>query len=1747
MANGAFWLGQDGKVYVKGDKGVHAAGNWDKNTADYWASRGFQAIRDPNPPKPKYQQVKMNFNPTTNQVDIEAPDYYFNSPEYKNDVAPLFEQLKGKNLDNVQLGALLSDDIISQMQKQADTVYERQKGLNDFRLNIDKNATDEDYILSQRNIAASKYNDKDNENLITISVDKDGNEITQSIAETMEQFKKLDSLGRGNIVKIYSEVLSSDKATSKQKAAAYGMLGFMNNKGLTNSTKLAALGLAGTSFAAGTVDSLAGIANFFTLGKIDALNDVDLTKEFRQGAKKHGIGELEGASGAMSVGEFGGAAVPYLIPVSGMVGGVVKAGSKIPKIGGSISKISKAVDALEGGGLIAKSIRSAVIDAPSDILFGISKAGQGSQDYSLGETMLDVASNAVSPAIAKGVGRVVRPLADSDTIKTASRALSDYGTLGMDAFTKVPGIKQVTDVIRTIRGRGIDSATGIKRETRLAVSKSRRELAQAGNLTEKTDPLYKYYEFSNNINVANRHGVPLVNKFDRDNILLTKDIDDTAKRLESAGKMDDFDAYYVARTKLNDHKFGIKGGELSKEQLENFSDILIKHQDDPDFNDAYNAISVYARQFQDQVGVPSGTSLDIRNKQVQVNPDYAKNWAPLRTVKKDTKQVKKLTKRKPRDITPVHSRKGVAKEYQKAHVGLENYREEMARKAADNIVRTNLIELSDMGVGGIRVVADAGKVADRNFIKQTLKGEKEAIDNMFAATSAADSVAEKIIRQMEDIQDFSDEGAKLIKESVDELIDTVIKTIDADPRFKNILDTMTKDLGGDRRGAAREIIASYRKNFGDALQARLKEGLGTEQREFVKNIVDETLSPDARRLARATDAGFTVDGTDELGDTFKRSPESVDELGDQFQASTHAQIKERNEARKALDKELDMMKGEEGVISYYKNGTEGRIQVDDPLIAEFFNSAGQTEFASGHVAKLMELAARTFRAGIILNPIFPVKNLARDTVRSATTGTLEVLQPRTNLAVLMKGAGIEDDAARKILDTIKVSSGFTTGAMGRGEQGVGDIMSYLNKQKKVEGNVFTIGKEGFDKTLKLLEKPQDIIEEATRERVGAAAYVRALKQGSTEEQAMQAAKFFAAEATANFANHGSHVQQFIRTIPFMNAALQGSDSFYRLATLDPLGVAMRFATGIAAPVTYLTIHNLRDPEVAEAYHDIPEWEKRNNFIIMLDSKNRIQIPMDQELANWINPIVQSIEGLKGANRPAFETIADFAVGVSPLDVSGFRETGYEGGVNVGLGLSRLFDQFVPQLASPALSVISGKDAYTGNRIGPDPTLGDASEQTYESKNSRTLGWFADKLGIPQSSLQALTHGYGGAVGDMLINAIDTFAGAPEDQQGGKSARELAAGALFGRGYKQSETDFYNMVSKFEGKKKMVENKLEKLAQEQYFSNDPNSEAMFNKQREAIMDQYGRELADNMDKYGQFYQNVGGMEPFMIDKMVKLLMFAPKRGAVAEGDWQNQAIDDANTQARNRAMAEADRLGIQDTGERDRYGRLLYDEAGELMQDFSGTTRATGLIKNAYYDAPKQAAYEFKQAIAGNKRDKIVPLKNRYDFYRDRIDLLYDKVKNLQGTEKQAVYTEIEELQEAYMANEFDARIKPLIDKWGPGILTNNAVGEEIRNRIMVPGDFTPYFSRKKTPYLMQDVLAYVKDRYGVGKINRSNTPSDPEAKKIIERINADLSDGKTSAARFKFDNLRESVADGSVYVNMDIMNDISNKLNPRRK
>lgn len=68
MANGSFWIGADGNVWVAGANGTNSAGRADANTNQYWQSQGYQPIADPSGSASNLWGNYLNEAPTLSKI-----------------------------------------------------------------------------------------------------------------------------------------------------------------------------------------------------------------------------------------------------------------------------------------------------------------------------------------------------------------------------------------------------------------------------------------------------------------------------------------------------------------------------------------------------------------------------------------------------------------------------------------------------------------------------------------------------------------------------------------------------------------------------------------------------------------------------------------------------------------------------------------------------------------------------------------------------------------------------------------------------------------------------------------------------------------------------------------------------------------------------------------------------------------------------------------------------------------------------------------------------------------------------------------------------------------------------------------------------------------------------------------------------------------------------------------------------------------------------------------------------------------------------------------------------------------------------------------------------------------------------------------------------------------------------------------------------------------------------------------------
>ena len=178
-------------------------------------------------------------------------------------------------------------------------------------------------------------------------------------------------------------------------------------------------------------------------------------------------------------------------------------------------------------------------------------------------------------------------------------------------------------------------------------------------------------------------------------------------------------------------------------------------------------------------------------------------------------------------------------------------------------------------------------------------------------------------------------------------------------------------------------------------------------------------------------------------------------------------------------------------------------------------------------------------------------------------------------------------------------------------------------------------------------------EEYLRNRVYANNLQQALTEGYTLKQARIYAEFAMNNATINFGRQLYHLQSIAESTPYFRAAINGTTSFWRMWSLDPVGVSGRIFGGLIMPTIALISHSMADEDNRKVYESIPEWQKRESFVFVMNGE-AISLPFPQEMAAVVAPFRQFVEHLYGVDKASFAELAfnDF-LGFAPVDLTGF--------------------------------------------------------------------------------------------------------------------------------------------------------------------------------------------------------------------------------------------------------------------------------------------------------------------------------------------------------------------------------------------------------------------------------------------------------------------------------------------------------------
>ena len=686
----------------------------------------------------------------------------------------------------------------------------------------------------------------------------------------------------------------------------------------------------------------------------------------------------------------------------------------------------------------------------------------------------------------------------------------------------------------------------------------------------------------------------------------------------------------------------------------------------------------------------------------------------------------------------------------------------------------------------------------------------------------------------------------------------------------------------------------------------------------------------------------------------------------------------------------------------------------------------------------------------------------------------------------------------------------------------------------------------LDKVANFLETPSAVIEQRIRQTNGLTTFTRLLEEGYDPEYAAQRAIATARLATTDF-SMGLNKLNGIRTFStYAAAAVNGTRSFWRMATLDPAGLSFRVATGLLLPVAYLTWSALDDPNKRPIYESIKEEDKEKNAIFVGQDGTVVYLPLTDEVLGLYNIARKFSEKIHGDLPEGYGHILldgllqqspidiDWIADVSPTDEFGQPQNVLE---QVWNGALRTASQFAPAVVGPLYSVATGRSMYYGDEI-----------QNYSDMDSPTYNAIANWLGLPVDNtddksktigqIKNFITGWFGTTTNYLIYAADRLMGAPEEKAGGKSLLDSIAKTFTGdQTYTDADNKFYDAIDSAEKQKEQLKKKLSDL---DYQANNASDEkkAELQQKRQELIDEYTNTISEIFTKYGQMYEYTGGITQERKKKIIKLLNLGTEEstGRGEFGSLAAEQMSDAQRQEYYDALQRYEQTGLE-------------DPTGPIMpyRTSSGewkTTAPSVAIQNAInrsYGAPEEMAYEVKQAIS-TEHDGINLWDIRND-YKQQISALYDQAE-AQGTDPD--YDAIADLQYEFL-KEFDNYMKPVIDKYGEFIMNNYEVVDELRGLLsgMIPTETyqkDKYGRFRSMPLMEVDLQEWLQKHYGIGQGNLSGMPSSEEVSDAVNRINEAVRNGQLAQAKALAQRINNRIGRGEIYASGSDMDVISNVL-----
>ena len=509
-----------------------------------------------------------------------------------------------------------------------------------------------------------------------------------------------------------------------------------------------------------------------------------------------------------------------------------------------------------------------------------------------------------------------------------------------------------------------------------------------------------------------------------------------------------------------------------------------------------------------------------------------------------------------------------------------------------------------------------------------------------------------------------------------------------------------------------------------------------------------------------------------------------------------------------------------------------------------------------------------------------------------------------------------------------------------------------------------------------------------RNRVFMNALNDAMGQGHTYKESKAIAIQMMNNATTNFSRSIYYLDSLSENVPYIKSAINGTTSFWRMYSLDPVGVMGRLTGGLFVPYTYLIGQSLSDPENAEIYANIPEYEKRDNLVIVVRGQ-KFSIPIPQELASIVAPFRHFVEYLYGAQKNNFWDL----LGLSPVDLTGFSNVDMNLMTSdptiwdrLNRGTMRLISQLAPVPVKAAWIMGTQIDPYTGKRIANthwtyyDPETGEEIPMGYNQ------GAFAERLAKVLNNdnpalVSKVVSSMFGTTGEDVLDALAGMVSVG-DLKGEDPLQSLTHNlvlpqfenmtrSLYEETYDYTNSLWRQAIRNLEVEKQQIteSENWKKVNSAMSQTKDAAALQKLRAQRQDMIDEFNQKVVDTAKRLQSVYG--GTLDRTRLASVVQLLNFSTN----TDFDLSNQYLRDLSSEVyyagSNQATRTMYELGVRGTTDYSIFGYFKRNADGSVGIKY---TKPTAIIDmgNVVYGAKDIESANLKNILdeAGITRGKM---------------------------------------------------------------------------------------------------------------------------------------------------------------------------------